>query len=177
MAIVGGSGSGKSTLVKSILKEVVPSNGVIKINNVDISSLSQDSIYRHVGIVSQDSYLFNFTIRDNIEFGDKFSDEEIEKIANSLGLSEFLSEENRLNTELKNNGENISGGQRQRLVILREILKNKDVIILDEGTSSLDKKTKDAIEDFLLKSSLTIIYIIHPRSDDELNKFDKIIRL
>lgn len=177
VAIVGGSGSGKSTLVKSILKEVVPSKGVIKINNVDISSLSQDSIYRNVGIVSQDPYLFNFTIRDNIEFGDKFSNEKIQKMASRLDLSDFLIEENRLDTELKNNGENISGGQRQRLVILREILKNKDVIILDEGTSSLDKKSKDAIEDFLLKSQLTIIYIIHPRSEDELNKFDKVIRL
>lgn len=178
VAIVGRSGSGKSTLVKSIIKEIAPSSGKILINNIDISEISQNSIYNHIGIVSQDPYLFNSTIRENVEFGDKFSDETIYSLVDDLSLKEFVdSQENGLETQLKNNGENISGGQRQRLVILRELLRNKDVIIFDEGTSSLDKISKDLIEDFLMKSSVTVLYITHPRSDDELKKFDKVIKL
>lgn len=178
VAIVGGSGSGKSTLVKSIMKEILPSSGKILINNIDITEISQHSIYNNIAIVSQDPYLFNTTIRDNIEFGDKFSDEVINSLIDKLSLTEFIDgQKNGLNTYLKNNGENISGGQRQRIVILRELLKNKDVIIFDEGTSSLDKRNKDLIEDFLMKSSVTVLYITHPRSDDELKKFDKVIKL
>lgn len=102
----------------------------------------------------------------------------MEHLIDKLDLRAFInSQSDGIETVLSNNGQNISGGQRQRLVILRELLRDKNVLVLDEGTSSLDKETKDSIEDFLLETDLTVIYITHPRSDDELKEFDKIINL
>ena len=179
VAITGKSGSGKTTIIKSILKELEPKSGAILLNGVNIEDVDYRSIYDNIGVISQDPYLFNTSIIENVTLGLKNPPmDKMEHLIDKLDLRAFInSQSDGIETVLSNNGQNISGGQRQRLVILRELLRDKNMLVLDEGTSSLDKETKDSIEDFLLETDLTVIYITHPRSDDELKEFDKIINL
>ena len=164
-AIVGSTGSGKSTLIKLILRFYEKKSGNILFDNIEIESLTIDSLRSKIGLVSQDVFLFEGTVFENIAYGD--INASIEEVWNAARLSEsdkFISElPNQENTIVGERGQKLSGGQRQRISIARAILKNPEILILDEATSAVDNETEAAIQESLetLKEGRTVIAIAH----------------
>nr|WP_228077313.1 peptidase domain-containing ABC transporter [Staphylococcus warneri] len=177
-AIIGESGSGKSTLVKLLLKYYSPSSGKILINNSDITNISTQDIRKCIGYVPQAAFLFFGSIKDNLTLNrnDTFKDSEIIRACKIAKIHDFIINlPQGYNTILENNGENLSGGQKQRIEIARAILKNPDVLILDEPTSSLDVYTSQAIIDNILMLNITTIVITH--EINLIENFDEIITM
>ncbi|WP_258280602.1 MULTISPECIES: ABC transporter ATP-binding protein [unclassified Clostridium] len=178
-AIIGKSGSGKTTLIKLILGHLNNYEGNIYIDNVDIKQYSQESIRDNFAYISQNVYIFSGTIKYNITLCENFTEEELDNSLKESCLSDFvLSLDQNLNTFLGEEGNNISGGQKQRLSIARALIRHKPIIIIDEGTSALDKKNAFEVESMLLKNpNFTIILITHRLSEELIDNFDKIIEL
>lgn len=178
IGIFGGSGSGKTTLVNLITGLLKPTSGKIFIDNNDISTLLK-SYQNLISYISQDIFLMDDSILNNITFGDNLDSKKKKKLVWSIkkvGLNKILKQKKGLHTNLSQGGLNLSGGQKQRIVIARSLYNNKDIIILDEATSSLDKKSEDEILKLIysLKKLKTIIVISHDLK--VLRKADKIIR-
>ena len=164
-AIVGSTGSGKSTLIKLILRFYEKKSGNILFDNIEIESLNIESLRSKIGLVSQDVFLFEGTVFENIAYGN--IDASIEEVWNAARLSEsdkFINElPNQENTIVGERGQKLSGGQRQRISIAIAILKNPEILILDEATSAVDNETEAAIQESLetLKEGRTVIAIAH----------------
>jgi ABC-type multidrug transport system fused ATPase/permease subunit len=172
LAIVGDIGSGKSTILRLIMKLYQHNNGHILLNNKDYKQLSTIDIFSNVGYMPQNPVLFNRNIIDNIKYGrEHLDDEEIIRLLKEFNVYEqFTNLEHGLYTRIGKGGSKISGGQKQIIWFLRILLKNPPLLILDEPTSSLDKKTKDIMSGLIEKvlSDKTIIMVTH---DDFLMKF------
>jgi ATP-binding cassette subfamily B protein len=165
VAIVGESGSGKSTLLKLLLGFYTPTGGRVTIDGVDMRDLDLESLRRGVSVVSQDPFIFNGTIRDNIALGIPGATlEDVMQAAREAGLSEFITRlPDRYETLIGERGTNLSGGQRQRLAIARALLRSPDLLIFDEATSHLDTATERAIQESLrnrLKGK-TVVLVAH----------------
>jgi len=177
VALVGQSGGGKSTIVDLLARFYDVSDGKIDIDNINIKDLHIDSLRKLISIVSQESILFNDTIYNNIKLGNlNSSKEEVIQAARAANAEEFILKcENGYDTNIGNAGEKLSGGQKQRISIARAILKNPDILILDEATSSLDSESEKLIEDALsnLMKSRTSLVIAHRLSTIE--NADKIL--
>ncbi len=147
VAVVGQSGSGKSTLVKLLFRFYDVDSGVISINKQDISQVSQQSLRTHIGIVPQDTVLFNDTLFNNVQYGcPTASEAEVLKAIELAHLSEFIASlPEGLQTIVGERGLKVSGGEKQRVAIARTILKNPQVLVFDEATSSLDSQSEQAI--------------------------------
>jgi ABC-type multidrug transport system fused ATPase/permease subunit len=139
--LAGPNGSGKSTIVKLILGLYKAQNGSILVDDHDITELSLSSLREKISIVSQNTFLFNDTIRNNILYSrPEAKEEEIEEAARLSGAYEFIRElERGFETEIGERGVRLSGGERQKISIARTILKNSDIIIFDEATAHLDE--------------------------------------
>ena len=177
VALVGQSGGGKSTIVDLLARFYDVSDGKIDIDNINIKDLHINSLRKLISIVSQESILFNDTIYNNIKLGNlNSSKEEVIQAARAANAEEFILKcENGYDTNIGNAGEKLSGGQKQRISIARAILKNPDILILDEATSSLDSESEKLIEDALsnLMKSRTSLVIAHRLSTIE--NADKIL--
>lgn len=151
LAVVGTSGAGKSTLARLLFRFYDVSGGKILIDGVDIRDYTQSSLRRHIGIVPQDTVLFNDTIYYNIAYGNTTaSAEEIYQAAKDASLHEFiLSLPQGYETMVGERGLKLSGGEKQRVAIARTLLKNPPILILDEATSALDTQTERQIQDAL----------------------------
>ena len=164
-ALVGGSGAGKSTLVDLIARFYDPTQGQIIIDGSDLRTFQVNSLRRKMAIVSQDTFIFNTSVRENIAYGVEFASEnmirEAASLANALDFIEELPEG--FDTKLGDRGVRLSGGQRQRIAIARAILRDPDILILDEATSALDSVTERLIQDSLdkLSTGRTVIAIAH----------------
>ena len=161
-AFVGLSGSGKSTLVNLLLRFYDNYTGNIKIDNLDIKSLSLFDLRENISLITQETLLFNESILDNIRYGDmSCDDKKIKEIANLSGVNKFADElPDKLNTIVGESGIKLSGGQRQRIAIARALVKNAPILVMDEATSSLDNLTEREIQnalDELMKDKTTII--------------------
>ncbi len=145
--MVGQSGSGKSTLVKLLFRFYDVDSGNININGQDISQVSQESLRSHIGIVPQDTVLFNDTLFNNVQYGCPTANkEEVLKAIELAHLSEFIgSLPDGLETVVGERGLKLSGGEKQRVAIARTILKNPQILVFDEATSSLDSHSEQAI--------------------------------
>lgn len=172
IAIVGQSGSGKSTLVDMLPRFYDPTDGVITIDGVALNELSITQLRNLMGIVTQDTVLFNDTVKNNIAFGmsqgDPFgkniTDEQIIEAAKVAHAHEFISRmENGYETNIGDRGGKMSGGERQRMSLARAILKNPPILILDEATSALDTESERLVQDALIKlmTNRTSIVIAH----------------
>ena len=165
VAIVGSSGAGKSTITRLLFRFYDTSNGKITIGNVDIKKASLNELRQKIGVVPQDTVLFNDTLRYNIEYGRTSANEEDFRAAIQMANLETLVEQlpNGLETVVGERGLKLSGGEKQRVAIARTILKNPDILILDEATSSLDSKTEKDIQDSLnrISKNRTTLVIAH----------------
>lgn len=147
VAVVGQSGAGKSTLVKLLFRFYDVNSGHITINGQDISQVSQHSLRTHIGIVPQDTVLFNDSLFNNIHYGcPSASEDEVLAAIEHANLSEFIASlPEGTNTVVGERGLKLSGGEKQRVAIARTILKNPQILVFDEATSSLDSKSEQAI--------------------------------
>ena len=177
VAIVGESGSGKSTIINILSKFFNLQNGDILIDNKSIKGLSSNSIRSIISIVTQESILFNDTIKNNLLLGNEtVNHEKIIKACEIAYINQFIEGlPDKYETIVGERGNNLSGGQKQRLTIARAILKNAPILIFDEATSSLDTKSEKKIQDSLVKfmKEKTLITIAHRISS--IKKVDKII--
>lgn len=164
-AIVGSTGSGKSTLIKLLLRLYDVKAGKIKFDDMDIKDLNIHSLRKTIGLVSQDIFLFEGTVFENIAYGNlEASNDDIWKAAKLSESDEFINLlPNKEDTIVGERGQKLSGGQRQRISIARAILKNPEILILDEATSAVDNETEAAIQRSLdtLKEGRTVIAIAH----------------
>ena len=161
-ALVGPSGGGKTTICHLLPRFYNINEGVIKIDGVDINDITAESLRKNIGIVQQDVYLFNASIKDNILYGNpSATDEEVIEAAKRANIHEFvLTLEKGYDTVIGERGVRLSGGQKQRLSIARVFLKNPPILILDEATSALDNATEVLIQkalDELCKGRTTLI--------------------
>jgi ATP-binding cassette subfamily B protein len=164
-AFVGQTGSGKSTLMKLLLRFYSPSNGVISIGDSNINELKIKDLRQSIGFVSQDIFLFDGSIKDNIAYGkDHASDAEICQAAKHAEAYGFINElPDGFDTVVGERGMKLSGGQRQRISLARAILKDPPVLILDEATSAVDNETEAAIQRSMkhLAKNRTLLLIAH----------------
>jgi len=151
VAIVGPSGAGKSTIARLMFRFYDPQAGRILISGSDIRTVTQDSLRRHIGVVPQDSVLFNDTIGYNIAYGrpcdgEPASRAEIEAAARGAAIADFIERlPQGYETEVGERGLKLSGGEKQRVAIARTLLKNPEIILFDEATSALDTRTEQDI--------------------------------
>lgn len=147
VAVVGSSGAGKSTIAKLLFRLYDPVNGCITIDGQDIKGVTQSSLRDALGIVPQDTVLFNDTLLENIRYGrPDASDEEVEEVIRLAHLTAFVSSlPSGVNTQVGERGLKLSGGEKQRVAIARALLKHPSVMIFDEATSSLDSQSESAI--------------------------------
>jgi ATP-binding cassette subfamily B protein len=164
-AIVGPSGAGKSTIARLLYRFYDPQGGRILIDGQDISKVSQRSLRAAIGIVPQDTVLFNDTIGYNIGYGrDGASQPEVEAAARGAAIDQFIAAlPERFGSMVGERGLKLSGGEKQRVAIARTLLKNPPILVLDEATSALDSRTEQAIQETLdrVAESRTTIMIAH----------------
>ncbi|HSD68063.1 MAG TPA: ABC transporter ATP-binding protein [Woeseiaceae bacterium] len=165
VAFVGQTGSGKSTLIKLLLRFYQPDSGVILIDGQPIDAVSLDSLRRRIGLVSQDVFLFQGTIRENIAYGSPdATPEQIRAAAEAAEVTEFIARlPQGYDTVVGERGQKLSGGERQRLSIARALLKDPPILVLDEATSAVDNETEAAIQRSLerISHSRTTLVIAH----------------
>lgn len=165
VAFVGTTGSGKSTIVKLLLRLYQHISGIIKVDDQDIRQLQINSLRQHIGVVSQETFLIDGTIADNISYGTfNASIDQIQNAAKLVEAEDFiLNLPQGYNTIIGERGQKLSGGQRQRIALARAIIRNPLILILDEATSALDNHTEDLIQKSMLNVSKgrTTIIIAH----------------
>jgi subfamily B ATP-binding cassette protein MsbA len=179
VALVGASGAGKTTLADLIPRFYDPTQGKVLIDGVDLREFDIDSVRRKMAIVSQDTFIFNTCVRNNIAYGTEEADEQaILKAAQLANALEFIQEmPEGFDTQLGDRGVRLSGGQRQRIAIARALLRNPEILILDEATSALDSVSERLIQESLEKLSVgrTVIAIAHRLST--IVRADKVVVL
>ncbi|MBP1533767.1 MAG: ABC transporter ATP-binding protein, partial [Ruminococcus sp.] len=165
VALVGPSGSGKSTVARLIASLWDVNSGSITLGGVDIRNIPMDDYNKHIAYVSQDNFLFDLTVRENIRLGrQSATDKEVEEAAKRCGCHDLImSLENGYDTVVGTSGGHLSGGERQRIAIARAMLKNADIIILDEATAYTDPENEAIIQRSVAKlvEGKTLIVIAH----------------
>lgn len=164
IAIIGETGSGKTTITNLLLNFYKINKGQILIDNIDINEIDLNSLRDNIGIVLQENYLFKGTILENIKYENKITDEEVIKICKKIKASRFIEKlEKGYNTIIDSDATNLSNGEKQLISIIRCIVKNPKIVILDEATSEVDVKTENYIYNGLreLLKNKTSIIIAH----------------
>lgn len=178
-ALVGASGAGKTTLADLIPRFYDPTQGKVLLDGIDLRDFDINSVRRRLAIVSQDTFIFNTSVRNNIAYSTEAADEtairEAARLANALEFIEEMPQG--FDTRLGDRGVRLSGGQRQRIAIARALLRNPDILILDEATSALDSVSERLIQESLEQLSVgrTVIAIAHRLST--IMRADKVVVL
>ena len=177
VALVGSSGSGKTTIANLLNGFYNSDSGSISIDGMEISSITRESLYKKISIVTQESILFNDTIMNNIKIGDLDSiDGDVINAAKEANAHEFILEQSeKYDTNIGDYGGKLSGGQKQRITIARAMLKSPSILILDEATSSLDSESEKKIQDAIDKLMLNKTSLIIAHKFSTIKKCDKII--
>ncbi len=179
VAIVGRTGAGKSTLVDLVLRFHDPTQGAIRIDGIDLRDLQRDSLLRHIAVVTQEPFLFDASVAENIRYGrPEASDEEVRAAAIAASAHSFIEAlPAGYETMTGEFGLRLSGGQRQRITIARAILADASILVFDEATSALDAQTERAVQDAIegLRGERTIFLVAHRLSTIE--RADRIVVL
>jgi len=177
IALIGASGGGKTTLVDLILRHHDPTKGVILVDDIDLKDIKSCDWHKLIGVVDQDPYLFNDTIYNNILYGQIDADEQqVYRAAKMAYAHDFISRlPDKYQTVVGNRGIKLSGGQKQRIALARALVRDPEILILDEATSSLDSESEQLIQKSIerLERRKTIIIIAHRLST--IRNADKII--
>lgn len=176
-AIVGESGCGKSTLIKLIMRYYKDYNGDILIDNKDIHKIFSNDLYKNLSMIQQNVFMFDDSIKENIKLFANYSDEAVLNICDRSGLSNLISRlPDGINSLVGENGNKLSGGEKQRIAIARSLINNTKILILDESTSALDNETAYNLESSLLSiNDLTLIVVTHKLIKNILLNYDEII--
>ena len=167
--ICGDNGTGKSTLLKLIMRKLKSSKGTYLINGVDAERYDDRSIKEHIAYVTHMSHIFNTTVRDNLRLGEKIDDERSRNVLDALGLDDID-----LDMVIDDDGGNLSGGQRQKIVLARAILRDRDIVISDESLSNIDRSSKKKIYDLIAQDKKLVLVVDHALEKDEEKGFIKI---
>ena len=175
--VVGPSGGGKSTLLKLFRKYFNPSHGMITIDKSNLKDIKREHYYKLIGNIEQQVFLFEDTVRNNLTLYKDYSEEEIWRAINDSGLTEFVNQLPKgLDTTIYDNGKNISGGERSRLVIARALLSKASILLMDEAFASLDMERAREIEKTILSlKDITVINISHIIFNDTKHLYDRVI--
>lgn len=170
--VLGGNGAGKSSLLKVISGEITPTGGEILF---DGKSSSMSGNNRNISFVSQNYFIFDDSLKNNITLNESFEKEEIDKTIIECELEEVLKEKG--NSKLGKDGNTLSGGQKQRIEIARAIIRNREILIMDEAFSAIDNDSFIRLEKMLLKTDKTIFAISHKLNSETINDYTKILVL
>lgn len=178
LGIIGATGSGKSTIVRLLLRLYDPTNGQIRINGRDIRSLDPAELHQYFGIVLQKDVLFADTIEKNIDFGRRFSKEQIEEAAARAQAKEFIQQlPQQLAYELHARGSNLSGGQKQRILLSRALAGEPQILVLDDSASALDYQTDAKLRQVLKQQFADTTTILIAQRIGSIQHADKILVL
>ena len=179
IAIVGTSGAGKTTIANLLNGFYQVDSGAISIDGENINNISKNSLYKLISIVTQESILFNDTIKNNLLIGsENSSNEEVLESSKNANAHEFIiNQENEYETLIGDQGNKLSGGQKQRLTIARAMLKSTSILILDEATSSLDSESEKKVQGAINKLMLNKTSLIIAHKFSTIKKCDKILVL
>ena len=178
LGIIGATGSGKSTIVRLLLRLYDPTNGQIRINGRDIRSLDPAELHQYFGIVLQKDVLFADTIEENIDFGRRFSKEQIEEAAARAQAKEFIQQlPQQLAYELHAKGSNLSGGQKQRVLLSRALAGEPQILVLDDSASALDYQTDAKLRQVLKQQFADTTSILIAQRISSIQHADKILVL
>jgi ATP-binding cassette, subfamily B, multidrug efflux pump len=178
VALVGPTGAGKSSIIRLLCRLYEPTRGRILIDGIDIRDLPQAELRRHVGVIIQDGFLFAGDVKSNISLGESYSIEEIQAAAEKTNVARLIEQlPQGYDTQLRERGTNLSGGQKQLLAFARAAIRNPSILVLDEATASLDVGTEALIQEALerLMADRTAIIIAHRLST--IRNVDRILVL
>jgi ABC-type multidrug transport system fused ATPase/permease subunit len=179
VAIVGPTGAGKTTLIDLLLRFYDPTSGSVEIDGVDLRQITRDSLLGHMAVVTQEPFLFDGTIRENLLYGrPDASEQQMLAAARAAHVDAFGQDmPDGYDTQVGAGGERLSGGQRQRITIARAILRDPAILIFDEATSSLDSKSERYVQEAIdaLLGGRTVFVIAHRLST--IRRADKIVVL
>ncbi|MCL2530226.1 MAG: ABC transporter ATP-binding protein/permease, partial [Coriobacteriia bacterium] len=177
--VVGGSGSGKTTLVRLLCANYTGYTGTISFSGRELHELDINQLLTHIAFIHQNVYMFDESIKENISLHREYSEKEWQEALATSGVDRFLDQmENGLDTQVGENGINLSGGQRQRVAVARALIQKKPILIIDEGTSAVDRQTAYEIETALLAMpQITLITITHHLASELLRQYDRILFL
>ncbi len=175
--LLGESGCGKSTLLKLICRIYSEYSGQILVNNNEIVQIKMDDLMKQIAYISQDTFIFNDTLKNNISLYTDYDDNKLCNVIQEAQLDVLVgSLSNGVDTIIGESATNVSGGEKQRIAIARALIKDASIIIIDEGTANLNKDMARCIEDiFLNNSDLMVIMVTHHFDENILRKYDEIL--
>lgn len=177
-AIIGPTASGKTQLFNIISGLLKQNAGSIYISNTNLDEIDREYLYKNIGLVFQDSILFNTTIKENLTFGDDFSNESLELAISTAELKPFIEElPNGLDTNITERGSNLSGGQKQRITLSRALILNPKILLLDDFTARVDRKTESKILENIFRNYPNITLIMITQKIEPVKQFDSITLL
>lgn len=179
VALIGPSGCGKSTLIKLLTGSYADYQGAVRYDGVELHDIDPERLRKLVTVIHQNTFIFNDTLRSNICLGENFTEEELARAVRLSGVERFLSNiPGGLDGDCGENGSKLSGGERQRIALARALIRDVNVLILDEGVSAIDAATANEIEQELLDMKhLTLLTVTHRIKDGLTQQYDRIVTM